>query len=206
MGNTLQHMLVNPNQLQAYGTTIQDNPFASSPLKFDPPNGPIIPLTTMGTIVYCNTRAPSDHELTTLPHIPLSSSATWDPHNVIFLTHCVEGEEHQPQISLISSISSSAQDLTSTIHDPVTFHSRLVSSVQVHAPLKSPDELPSTSTFQSKSRHSSVTLEDLSERWLIGLKKAKDTIKNTTQRILHSALLPLARRYRADHMYERPQI
>ena len=116
------------------------------------------------------------------------------------------GEEHQPQISLISSISSSAQDLTSTIHDPVTFHSRLVSSVQVHAPLKSPDELPSTSTFQSKSRHSSVTLEDLSERWLIGLKKAKDTIKNTTQQILHSALLPLARRYRADHMYERPQI
>ena len=91
-----------------------------------------------------------------------------------------------------SSISSSAHGLTSTIHDPVTFHLRLVFLVQVHAPLKSPDELPSAPTFQSKSRHSSVTPEDLSERWLIGLKKAKDTIKNTTQQILLSALLPLA--------------
>ena len=159
MGNTLQHTLVNPNQVQAYGTTIQDNPFASSPLIFEPPTSPTIPLTTMGTIIYCHTREPSDHELSTLPHIPLSSSVTWDPHNVVFPTHCVEGEDHQPQIS---SISSSAHDLTSTIHDPVTFHSRRVSSVQVHAPLKSPDELSSVPTFQSKGRHCSVTPEDLS--------------------------------------------
>ena len=71
---------------------------------------------------------------------------------------------------------------------------------------KSPDELPSVPTFQSKSRHSSVSPQDLSEQWFIGLKKAKDTIKNTTQQILCSALLPLAQRYRADQMYERPQI
>ena len=81
MGDTLQHTLVNPNQLRAYGTTVQDNPFSSSPLSFDPVNGPVIPLTTMGTIIYCTTRAPSDQELSSLPHITLSSSATWDPHN-----------------------------------------------------------------------------------------------------------------------------
>ena len=161
---------------------------------------------TMGTIIYCNTRTPSDHELSTLPHISLSSSATWDPHTVVFLTHHAEEEEHQPQISSISSLSSSANDLTSTIHDPMTLYSRLLSSVQVHAPSKSPDELPSAPTFHSKSRHSSVSPQDLSEQWFIDLKKAKDTIKNTTQRILRSALLPLARRYRADWMYERPRI
>ena len=160
----------------------------------------------MGTIIYCNTRAPSDHELSTLRHIHLSSSATWDPHNVVFPTHCVEEEEPHPQISQISSISSSANDLTSTLHDPVTLHTRLLASVQIHAPSKTTEELPSAPTFQSKGRHSSVSPQDLSERWLIGLKKAKDTIKNTTQRIQRSALLPLARRYRADRMYERPQI
>ena len=206
MGNTLQHTLVNPNQLRVYGTTVQDNPFASTPLKFEPPTGPTTLLATMGTIIYCNTRAPNDHELSTLPHIHLSSSATWDPHNVVFPIHRVEEEPHQPQISLISSISFSANNLTSTIHDPATFHLRLISSIQVHAPSKSPEELPSAPTFQSKGRHSSVSPQDLSERWFIGLKKAKDTIKNTTQRILRSALLPLARRYRADHMYERPRI
>ena len=201
-------MLVNPNQLRAYGTTVQDNPFASSPLIFDPPNGTVIPLTTMGTIIYCTTRAPSDQELSLLPHITLSSSATWDPHNFVFPTNCVEGGEQHTQmnISSISSISSTAHDLTSTIHDPVTFHSRLVSSIQSHAPSKSPEELPTAPTFQSKSRHSSVTPDDLSERWSIGLKRAKDTIRKTTQRILRSALLPLARRYRADRMYERPRI
>ena len=184
MGNTLQHTLVNPNQLRPYGTTVQDNPFVPSPLKFEPPTGPTIPVTTMGTIIYCNTRAPSDHELSTLPHIHLSSSATWDPHNVVFPTHRVEEEEHQPQIlqiSSISSLSSTANDLTSTIHDSATFHSRLISSVQVHAPSKSPEELPSAPTFQSKGRHSSVSPQDLNEQWFIGLKKAKDTIKNTTQ-------------------------
>ena len=132
----------------------------------------------MGTIIYCTTRAPSDQELSSLPRITLSSSATWDPHNVVFPTNCVEGGEHRTHISLISS---STHDLTSTIHDPVTFHSRLVSLIQVHAPSKSPDELPTTPTFQSKSRHSSVTPEDLSERWLIGLMRAKDTIRNTTE-------------------------
>ena len=203
MGDTLQHTLVNPNHLQAYGTTVQDNPFSPSPLSFDPTNGPVIPLTAMGTIIYCTTRAPSDHELSYLPQIILSSSATWDPHNVVFLSNCVEGGEHGTHIS---SISSSTHDLTSTIHDPATFHSRPVSSIQVHAPSKSPEELPTAPTFQSKSRHSSVTPEDLSERWLIGLKRAKDTIQNTTQRILRSALLPLARRYRADHMYEWPRV
>ena len=95
MGDTLQHTLVNPNQLEAYGTTIQDNPFSPSPLSFDPTNGPVIPLTTMGTIIYCTTRAPSDQELSSLPHITLSSSATWDPHKVVFPSNCVEGGEHR---------------------------------------------------------------------------------------------------------------
>ena len=206
MGDTLQHTLVNPNQLRANGTTVQDNPFAPAPLQFEPPTGPTIPLVTMGTIIYCNTRAPCDRKLSTLPHIHLSSSATWDPQNVVFPTHRVEEEEHQTQILSTSSISTSANDLTSTIHDPANFHTRLISSIQVHAPSKSPDELPSVPTFQSKGRHSSVSPQDLSERWFIGIKKAKDTIKNTTQRILRSALLPLARRYRADSMYERPRI
>ena len=71
MGDTLQHTLVNPNLLRAYSTTVQDNPFSPFPLSFDPTNGPVIPLTTMGTIIYCTTRAPSDHNY---PHCLTSSS------------------------------------------------------------------------------------------------------------------------------------
>ena len=183
MGDTLQDTLVNPNQLRAYGAAVKDNPFAPSPLKFEPPTGLTIPLTTMGTIIYCNTRAPNDHELSTLLHIHLSSSAAWDPHNVVFPTNRVEEEEHQPQISQISSISllsSSANDLTSTIHDPMTFHSRLY-------------------TFFCLT----TRLKQTMVHWP---QEGQGYHQNTTQQILHSALLPLARRYRENCMYERPRI
>ena len=58
------------------------------------------------------------------------------------------------------------------------------------------------SVFQSSKRHTDVSPEDLSERWFISIKTAKETLKRTTQRFLRSALLPLSRRYRADRMFE----
>ena len=51
-----------------------------------------------------------------------------------------------------------------------------------------------------------MTPEDLSERWSIGLGQAKETLKHKTQRIVRSATMPLARRYRADHVYEKQRL
>ena len=51
-----------------------------------------------------------------------------------------------------------------------------------------------------------VTPADLSEQWYIGLGQATETLKVTTQRLLWSAILPLARRYHADQMLTRPRI
>ena len=60
MGDTLPHSLINPNQLRAYGTLVQDNPFSRDPLAIEPPNNDItIPLSTLGTIIYADTRAPT---------------------------------------------------------------------------------------------------------------------------------------------------
>ena len=73
---------------------------------------------------------------------------------------------------------------------------RMISGVQV-LDVKGPK------TFQSKDRHTSVTPEDLSERWSIGTGQAKETIKRTTQQYVRSALLPLARRYCADRMFQK---
>ena len=67
-------------------------------------------------------------------------------------------------------------------------------------------DLPYPSVFQSSSRHSDVSPEDLSERWYISIKTAEKTIKNTTQRFLCSAILPLSRRYRADRMFYLKQL
>jgi hypothetical protein len=47
-----------------------------------------------------------------------------------------------------------------------------------------------------------VSPESLSERWQIGLEVAKETIRRTTQRLSRSAVMPLARRYRADRQFQ----
>ena len=60
--------------------------------------------------------------------------------------------------------------------------------------------------FQSKERHSTVTPSDLSERWYIGLGQATQALKVTTQWLIRSAILPLARQYRAERMFIRPRI
>ena len=63
------------------------------------------------------------------------------------------------------------------------------------------NDIPLASTFQSSERHSDVSPENLSERWFISIKTAKETLKRTTQKFLRSAILPLSRRYRADRMF-----
>ena len=61
-------------------------------------------------------------------------------------------------------------------------------------------------TFESKERHTYVTPQDLSDSWCIGLGKATETLKRTTHRIVRLAVMPLARRYQAENMYEKPRL
>ena len=105
---TLTHSLINPNQLCAFGTDVQDNPFSNERLSIQPAFHDIsIPLQTLGTIIYANTRAPTDQELGQHPHIVLSSDAGWDPHHIWFPSHAVEEESR----STINTIQHCNRDL-----------------------------------------------------------------------------------------------
>ena len=165
---------------------VQDNPFSTTELSIQPASHDItIPLQTLSTIIYANTHAPTDQELTTCPHIVLSSNADWDPHHVWFSSHYVEEESK----STINAIQTRQQydiqnfcyynvepSSVSTIDDLVTFAERLISSVQVHDPNMDKVDVPSAQTFHTKERKMTVTTTDLSERWFIGLQQAKKTI------------------------------
>ena len=120
MGNSLTHSLINPDQLHAFGTNVQDNPFSNERLSIQPAFHDIaIPLQTLGTIIYSNTRAPTDHELGQHPHIVLTSPADWDPHHVRFLSHAVEEESR----STINAIQPRLEpNFVGTIDDPATPH------------------------------------------------------------------------------------
>ena len=112
MGDSLTHSLINLRQLRAFGMDVQDNPFSTKVLTIQPaPHNITIPLQTLSTIIYGNTHAPTDQELTTRPHIVLSSNTDWDPHHLGFPSLDVEKESK----STISAIQMQQQYAISNI-------------------------------------------------------------------------------------------
>ena len=60
MGETMDHILVNPNQLRAYGMTVQDNPFTEAPIFISTEDHEfMILLSSKGTILGVTTRNPT---------------------------------------------------------------------------------------------------------------------------------------------------
>ena len=206
MGDKLDHTLVNPNQLRAYGVTVQDNPFDAKPLSITTDSASV-DLYSEGTIICGDTRTPTESELSQLPRLILTSPHDWDPHNVCFLS-CNGQSSNSVSIKSNHSILAVDTLLQHTIFDPIMVASLMSSHAQV-AEMTMPSSLQditSALTFQSKEGHSSVTPSDLSERWYIGLGQATQTLKVTTQRLMHSAILPQAQQYRTDRMFIPPRI
>jgi hypothetical protein len=227
MGDKMDNTLVNPNQLRSFGITVQDNPFDAAPTYVSAESDDFsFPLNCQGTILSAATRTPTDLELQTCTHVVLSSEHDWDPQHVHFPKSSRTVEEEIRRT--IGSVKRKRDvdnydyedddydyDENSTSEIPVfniaAIARKLVSSVKARAVPRrisqvEVEDLPQAKTFQSKGRHSTTTAEDLSERWHIGLVQAKETMKRTTQRLKRSAAMPLARRYRADRMFERKRL
>ena len=228
MGDTLDHTLVNPNQLRHYGITVQDNPACDKPLYFMTEDSEFsMELKRKGTIIYSDTFTPSAKELNDNPKIIMSSPHPWDPTKVTFNNNARSLEEEISEARGINSIE--VQNFAPCIFNSGELNHRLIKSVESHDRIVSTiatrriisgsnkanpnisretinigsNDLPVAYTFQSSKRHNDVTPEDLSERWCISLNQAASTIKRTTQNFLRSAILPIARRYRADRMFQR---
>ena len=64
MDKTMDYTMVNPNQLRAYGMTVQDNPFAQVPIFIATEDHDfMLLLSSKGTILGVTTRNPTDKEL-----------------------------------------------------------------------------------------------------------------------------------------------
>jgi hypothetical protein len=79
-----------------------------------------------------------------------------------------------------ASTENSDNDATDCIFDIRNMSKRLIASVKAASPPRQisqveteAQDLPPIKTFQSKGRHSSVSSEDLSERWQIGLEQSR---------------------------------
>ena len=85
-GATLQHSLINPNQVRAYGINVNDNPFnTDTPFGIDSDEA-FIPFDTCGTVVHFESQVPMDDELKHLPVILLTANE-WDPSDEMMYPH-----------------------------------------------------------------------------------------------------------------------
>ena len=70
IGENMDHILVNPNQLCAYGMTVQDNSLAEAIFFVATEDHDFMfPLSSEGTILGVTTITPTDKELQTFPHV-----------------------------------------------------------------------------------------------------------------------------------------
>ena len=201
MGDSMSSTLINPNQLRHFGVKVQDDPTSKSPLAIikDDEEQFCMELDISGTIIYVTTYTPTEKELSQCQHVILSSPHPWDPEKVIFPKSSCSLAEFMRDRTISATMSHNIIE-NETMECDIVFD---LNSTIRKISKASTIEVPSIPTFESRERHTDVSPKELSERWAISTHTASRTLKNTTQKFLRSAILPLSRRYRADRMYHR---
>jgi len=151
-------------------------------------------------------------------HVVLSSPHPWDPRRVNMsvssLSHVHTDLPNVPTDCdriLLSRVSTALVELKEALTSKIRISSaQRLSQLQTRSEgtvIRDPEhatgdtDIPARHTFVSKDRHQKITADLLADRWCIGPHRAQATLRATQQRGVRSAILPLARRYRADRMY-----
>jgi hypothetical protein len=196
----MDHSLINPNQLRHFGVMVHDNPFDTDhPLMIkELSDGVFIRFQIKGTTVFFDSHTPTSDELDNCRHIVLTSDNPWNPGTVEL--GCSDVTVTGADVSMVSEeLVSSADKVILAGISCVYYPDLLAEQLRVVSQV----DVPRLRTFVSDKRYSAITAPELSERWHIGNRQAKDTLTATTQKYTRSAILPLSRRYRSDRNFYR---
>ena len=172
-----------------------------------------IQLESKGTKLYFETRVPTKHELETLEAIEITSDKDWNPTDV----ELQQIQVMQQTDTFVQQVQMMTTQKKYEYNDPGSnkallheidpslsnIHARMIQNVKVKTKDMMIDRntLEERRTFVSYERHTQFNARTISERFVIGPKKAEETLKVTTQKGVRSAILPISRRYRADRQY-----
>ena len=82
-GASLDHSLINPNQIRYFRITVSDNPYDSGRYFGIDHDNQFITFKTEGSTVFLNYFVPADADINTWPHMVLTDrEIDWDPHEV----------------------------------------------------------------------------------------------------------------------------
>ncbi len=210
-GSSMNHSLINPNQLRHYGITVYDNPYDRAPdraLRIEVDDDNQIPLYSQGSTIFFTSRYPSNDELETYPHVVLTSEKPWDPHGLV-MPGGLDDNVHTLDDRVIQQVQSNASHGVKRHHhmyetDRVSLSvngnteqllmERMINSVRVST-------MRHIEKLQSKTRHSKFEPEHVATIFGVGINTAKDILAVTTQQGVRHAVTPLVRRYRVDHIH-----
>ncbi len=193
-GTQLPNSLLNPNQIHAFGVDVNDNPFD---LKQDlgiQCNEAFIPCDTIRTIVHFESRVPTEWEMKHLPMVLLTGDQ-WDPSDELMYPEQKSREYMEMRtIQLLTSGMTRRKIMflkrneakarieeygevehelgkISSMYSIQNFCECLIGAVNI-ATIK----CRKVAGVITSDRHSSVTPEELSRKWNIGIQTAKDTL------------------------------
>ena len=217
-GNDMDHSLINPNQIRHYGISVSDDPYDSTQ-DFGIDHGKLfIPFETEGCAIYFDTCVPTDEDLETLAHTVLTNGKNeWNPSSVEMSSNRPYGDNTTITIQAVTR-----ENYRRALSRPIEYESdlvlgsisgsflandayeRMVSSVRVQLPSSYPTH-PSRSKQRnqkviSNTRHSVISTELLMKMHGIGIDKAKQMLAATTQKGVRTAVFPINKRYRVDHL------
>ena len=178
-GSELHCSLINPHQIRSHGYSVCDDPCDSNrPLELDL-NGIFIPLHGSGPNLFFESSVPTDWEMDNFPIIELTAPV-WNPADL----HMSRLHSHLKRV--LNCISTASRDIWSELATHLSAispspDSRCVSALYISqilvrgAPTGTRSAAGIGATLTSE-RHSSVTFENLSQKWNIGLETAKQTL------------------------------
>jgi hypothetical protein len=197
-GDSMDHTLINPHQIRSHGYSLCDDPWdPNRTLGLDTEHF-FIPFFTTGSTVHFASAFPSRWDLDNLPAIQLTAPH-WDPSAFSM------PNTHRPVprfVDALSTLSESACFLSSISPslDERCFPALLSATMRTAAAVTGTGKRITASAIGTE-RHSPVTPEGLASKWGIGLDLAKRTLQVTTQQGIRTAIHPLHRRYRVDHLH-----
>jgi hypothetical protein len=151
----LPHSLINPNQLRAYGLTVNDDPFDHTRDFGIDLEQTFIPFDTTGTVVHFESRVPTEWEKTHLPTI-LITGEDWNPTEEVLRPNVSSQEDiemrHLKSLSSrqINSVAGTVQKAEIELHGEIErqlgdisqvynereFCNRLISAVNIATPYR----------------------------------------------------------------------
>jgi hypothetical protein len=101
-GTTMDHSLINPNQIRMMGTSVSDDPFDNTRKLGISHDKLFIPFSTDGTTVYFDTRVPTYQEMNECTRVVMTGDTEWDPSSVRLASVRTKEEEDCRKIYEIS--------------------------------------------------------------------------------------------------------